>query len=106
MSKLKPTLTVDIITSADLHDLYQDMLKLTEEDPSLAARLSQDKTRVQLDVHGEVQLEILADIISDRFGYESLFHNRTFYIKRRLNNLSMVMVTLNRSSTMPRYISY
>ncbi|GEM03059.1 tetracycline resistance protein [Halolactibacillus miurensis] len=73
VSKLKPTLTVDIITSADLHDLYQDMLKLTEEDPSLAARLSQDKTRVQLDVHGEVQLEILADIISDRFGYEVTF---------------------------------
>ena len=73
VSKLKPTLTVDIITSAELHHLHQDMLKLTEEDPSLAARLSQDKKRVQLDVHGEVQLEILADLIAERFGYEVAF---------------------------------
>jgi small GTP-binding protein len=73
VSRLKPTLTVDVLTASELHQVYPDLLKLTEEDPSLAARMNENQTHVQLDVHGEVQLEILQEVIHDRFGYEVCF---------------------------------
>ena len=57
----------------DVHSAYLKLKQLAEEDPQLHIFWNQQTKEIQLQLMGEVQLEILQNIIYERFGMEAEF---------------------------------
>ena len=57
----------------DPHAVMDDMQILSAEDPALAAAWSEDGKDILIRIMGEVQLEVLRQIIKERFGYQVEF---------------------------------
>ncbi len=57
----------------DPHAVMDDMQILSAEDPALAASWSEDGRDILIRIMGEVQLEVLRQIIKERFGYQVEF---------------------------------
>ena len=53
--------------------VMKDMEKLAHEDPALNVRWLQESGETEIRLMGQVQLEVLTQIIRDRFGYEVTF---------------------------------
>ena len=77
--KIRPFMvyTVSGTENMDPYDVMKDLSKLAEEDPALNVRWrhSQDggADEIEIRLMGQVQQEVLAGIIRDRFGYEVTF---------------------------------
>ena len=57
----------------DPHVVYTKLKQLEEEDPQLKIVWNEHMQLIQLQLMGEVQLEILQNIIKERFGYDVRF---------------------------------
>lgn len=57
----------------DVHSAYLKLKQLAEEDPQLHIFWNQQTKEIQLQLMGEVQLEVLQNIIRERFGMEAEF---------------------------------
>ncbi|MCI1220154.1 MAG: TetM/TetW/TetO/TetS family tetracycline resistance ribosomal protection protein [Bifidobacterium sp.] len=68
---LEPVLTYTLIPGgADVHKSLQALRTLEDEDPLLHVRWQERLQEVQLDLMGEVQLEIIQQLMHDRFGLD------------------------------------
>lgn len=70
-----PVMTVKALPEdpEDMQRLTAACMELSEEDPLLHARYVQATGELQLDVMGGIQSEILADILSERYGVRASF---------------------------------
>ncbi len=72
---LKPVLIYGIVLppEQDVHQAYLKLRQLEEEDPELHIIWNQQLKEIQIQLMGEVQLEIYQNIIRERFGMEVEF---------------------------------
>lgn len=72
---LKPVLIYGVVLppEQDVHQAYLKLRQLEEEDPQLHVVWNQQLREIQVQLMGEVQLEILQNIIADRFDMEVEF---------------------------------
>lgn len=72
---LKPVLIYGIVLppEQDVHQAYLKLRQLEEEDPELHIIWNQQLKEIQIQLMGEVQLEIYQNIIKERFGMEVEF---------------------------------
>lgn len=72
---LEPVLiySVHLAEGQDVHSAYLKLKQLEEEDPQLHISWDQRTKEIQIQLMGEVQLEILQNIIHERFGMEAEF---------------------------------
>lgn len=72
---LEPAMIYDVIMADeyDAHTVLSRMRVLEEEDPQLHVTWNEKLRKVQVQLMGEIQLEILRQVISDRFGMELEF---------------------------------
>lgn len=72
---LEPVLTYEVILSegTDAHSAFLKLKELEEEDPQLHMVWNEQLKEIQLHLMGEVQLEILTNIIAERFGLSVTF---------------------------------
>ena len=54
----------------DEHRLIEDIRALAEEDPKLDPRWEEEGQEIHISPMGEIQLEVLKDLIQSRYGYE------------------------------------
>ena len=74
--------SVIIPDGKDPHAVMGDMQTLSSVDPALCAEWSMDGSEILIRIMGEVQLQILQQIIRDRFGYEVGFgQGRVLYLE-------------------------
>ena len=69
---LEPVLSYRVICpeNADAHTVYSKLKLLGEEDPALSVSWNDRLGEIKLNLMGEIQLEILKTVISERFGFE------------------------------------
>ena len=72
---LEPVLTyrVELPDNIDSHTALQKLRILEEEEPELKVIWNERLKEIQLQLMGEIQLEVLKSIISERFGFEVEF---------------------------------
>lgn len=72
---LEPVLTyrVNPPEGCDLHDMYEKLCKLEEEEPQLHPVIQEQSGEIHVRLMGEVQIEILRKLIRERFGIEISF---------------------------------
>ena len=69
---LKPVMTYRIVLpdGCDVHQMYRELCQLEEEEPQLHVVWKEQVSEIQIQLMGEVQTEILKNIISERFGVD------------------------------------
>lgn len=72
---LAPVLDYKMILPAgvSVYELYLKLSQLTEEDPGLAISYNEQAKEIRVRLMGEIQLEVLRRMISERFGVEVSF---------------------------------
>jgi len=83
---LEPVLTyrVELPDDIDAHTALADMRILEAEDPQLNILWNERLSEIQVQVMGDIQLEILQRIIEDRFGYHVLFDRGNIIYKETI----------------------
>ncbi len=72
---LEPVLTyrINLPADVDAHTALEKMKILESEDPQLSVQWNERLGEIQLKLMGDIQLEILQSIISERFGFDVSF---------------------------------
>ena len=72
---LQPVLVYSMILEEDANvpQIMQQMRQLEEEDPQLHVRWNEKLQEIQVLLMGEIQLEILQQVIEERFGFRPAF---------------------------------
>lgn len=72
---LEPVLLYHVMLppEQDVHNALQKLKQLEEEDPQLHIIWNEQLQEIQMQLMGEVQLEILQNIIKERFGFSASF---------------------------------
>ena len=83
---LTPVLTYQILLpeSADVHNMFVKLKQLEEEEPELHIVWDKELGQIHVQVMGEVQLEILKSLISDRYGVEVEFGSGSIVYKETI----------------------
>jgi len=83
---LQPVLTYGLIlpTGVDPHVFWGRIRQLEEEDPMLRVNWEERSGRIEVQVMGEVQMEILKTMIADRFGVDVSFDAGAIVYKETL----------------------
>lgn len=74
-ASLEPALVYDVIVDDqnDVHTVLEKLRQLEEEDPQLHVTWNDRIRTIQIQLMGEIQLEILKNVIRERFGIELAF---------------------------------
>lgn len=85
---LEPVLsyTVKSNDTTDSHTLLQKLKLLEEEDPQLRVFTSERTGEIQVQLMGEIQLEILKAIVLERFGIDVSFGSGNIIYKETIKN--------------------
>lgn len=85
---LEPVLTyrVSLPQNIDVHTAIAKLKILEEEDPQLNVIWNEHLEEIQIQLMGEIQLEILKSIISERFGFEVGFGTGNIIYKETIAN--------------------
>ena len=69
---LEPVLTyrVELPEECDAHKMLADLKQLEEEEPELRITWNEQAQEIQVQVMGEVQIEVLKSLVAERFGVE------------------------------------
>ena len=69
---LEPVLTyrVELPESCDAHKMLVDLKQLEEEEPELHITWNEQSQEIQVQVMGEVQIEVLRSLVAERFGVD------------------------------------
>lgn len=72
---LQPALTyqIQLPDSCNVHEMLQNLRQLEEEEPQLAISWNERLQEIHAQVMGEIQIEILKDLISERFQTDVSF---------------------------------
>lgn len=83
-----PTLRSKVIydSSSNVKEVLKAFNILNEEDPSLQVRWEEELQEIQIHVMGPIQLEILKEIISDRFDLDIEFGEPGIIYKETIDN--------------------
>ncbi len=87
---LSPVLDYKIILPDGLsvYEAYLKFLTLTEEDPTLALSYDERATEIRVRLMGEIQLEVLKRMISERFGVEVSFGEGSILYKETIRGVA------------------
>lgn len=94
----RPTINVEVqpVCSSQRRQLYEALVQLTDEDPML--ELSSGKG-LNLHIFGEIQMEILRELLAERYGITSCFSQaRTIYMECP-TAATEIIAPLNRNGT-------
>ena len=83
-SLLEPVLNYRVESAADPHTLLKALQTLEDEDPQLHVNWRDDLGEVHVQLMGEVQLEILQNILQERFGLDVTFSEGGILYKETL----------------------
>jgi small GTP-binding protein len=85
---LEPVLTYSIILpqGCETSVVLPKLMQLYEEDPQLHIRWNEKAAQIQVQVMGEVQLEVLKSRIMDKFGIEVSFGEGNIVYKETIKN--------------------
>ena len=81
---LEPVLNYRVESAADPHALLKTLQTLEDEDPQLHVNWRDDLGEVHVQLMGEVQLEILQNILQERFGLDVTFSEGGILYKETL----------------------
>ena len=81
---LEPVLNYRVESAADPHTLLKALQTLEDEDPQLHVNWRDDLGEVHVQLMGEVQLEILQNILQERFGLDVIFSEGGILYKETL----------------------
>lgn len=81
---LEPVLNYRVESAADPHTMLKALQTLEDEDPQLHVNWRDDLGEVHVQLMGEVQLEILQNILQERFGLEVTFSEGGILYKETL----------------------
>ena len=81
---LEPVLNYRVHCDADAHTVLKALQTLEDEDPQLHVNWRDDLGEVHVQLMGEVQLEILQNILQDRFGLDVTFSEGGILYKETL----------------------
>ncbi|WP_316608109.1 translation factor GTPase family protein [uncultured Ruminococcus sp.] len=85
---LEPVLTYSVILpdTVDVHTALAKLRILEAEDPTLHVSLNERSGDIQLQLMGEIQLEILQSLIPERFGFRVGFGQGSIIYKETIRN--------------------
>lgn len=85
---LEPVLTysVKLLSDTDPHTALKKLKILEEEDPQLNVVWNNRLSEIQINVMGEIQLEVLKSVISQRFGFSVDFGSGSIVYKETIKN--------------------
>ncbi len=85
---LEPVLTyrLDLPDGVDTHTALQKMKILEAEDPQLKVVWNEQLGEIQVQLMGEIQLEVLKSLISQRFGFEVGFGRGNIIYKETIDD--------------------
>nr|WP_297174130.1 TetM/TetW/TetO/TetS family tetracycline resistance ribosomal protection protein [uncultured Agathobaculum sp.] len=83
---LEPVLGYRLVLpeGCDAHTMLQNLRQLAEEDPQLRVIWNERMGEIQVQLMGEVQLEILTDLIEERFGVRVSFDEGSIVYKETI----------------------
>lgn len=83
---LEPVMTYRIVLpdGCDVHRMYQKLCQLEEEEPQLHIVWREQVGEIQAQLMGEVQIEVLRNIINERFGVEVDFDEGSIVYKETI----------------------
>lgn len=90
LSVLEPVMTyrVNLPDGCDIHDMYAKLCKLEEEEPQLHLVRQEQSGELHVRLMGEVQIEILRKLISERFGVEVDFDEGSVLYKETIADVA------------------
>ena len=85
---LEPVMTYRIVLPAgcDVHQMYTKLCQLEEEEPQLHITWKEQAAEIQIQLMGEVQIEILRNQIRERFGEDVSFDEGSIVYKETIMN--------------------
>ncbi len=85
---LEPVMTyrVDVKSGADIHTALGNLRRLEEEDPQLHVIWNEQLGEIHVRLMGEIQKEVLARILRERFGMETEFGEGSIVYKETIAN--------------------
>ena len=101
---LSPVLDYRMILPREIspYDAYLRLSALAEEDPSLSISWQTGAKEIRVSLMGEIQLEVLKRIISERFGMSVEFDEGSILYRETVTDEVIGSGHLSRSVTMPR----
>jgi small GTP-binding protein len=86
MPVLEPVMTYRIVLpeECDVHQFYQKLCQLEEEEPELHLVWNKQLGEIHVQLMGEVQIEILRNLIRERFGVEASFDEGSIVYKETI----------------------
>ncbi len=87
---LEPIMTyrVNLPDGCDVHDMYRKLCKLGEEEPQLHVVRQEQSGEIHVRLMGEVQIEILRNLIFERFGVEAMFDEGSVLYKETIADVA------------------
>lgn len=88
MPVLEPVLTYSLILPADVdsHTALEKLRILEAEDPQLKVEWNQRLSEIQIKLMGDIQLEVLQSILSQRFGIDASFGKGNIIYKETITD--------------------
>ncbi|MEE0061606.1 MAG: translation factor GTPase family protein [Acutalibacteraceae bacterium] len=85
---LEPVLTyrIDLPENIDVHTALKKLKILEDEDPQLNVVWNENLGEIQIQLMGEIQLEILKSVISQRFNFDVEFGKGNIIYKETISN--------------------
>ncbi|MCR5653825.1 MAG: TetM/TetW/TetO/TetS family tetracycline resistance ribosomal protection protein [Ruminococcus sp.] len=85
---LEPVLTyrVDLHGNTDVHTAMSKLKILEAEDPMLGVEYNERLGEIQVQLMGDIQLEVLSNIIEDRFGFSVSFDKGSIIYKETIRS--------------------
>ncbi len=85
---LEPVMTysLELPEGADVYKMLENLRRLEEEDPALNVLWNEQLRKIHVRLMGEVQLEILSEIIKERFGETVMFGQGTVTYKETIED--------------------
>lgn len=83
---LEPVMTYRIVLpdGCDVHQMYNKLCQLEEEEPQLHIVWKEQVGEIQIQLMGEVQIDILKNMIADRYGVEVGFDEGSIVYKETI----------------------
>ena len=78
--------TINLPEGQDVHKTYIDLCALQEEEPQLRIRWNEKVNEIHAMVMGEVQIEILKNIIKNRYGIDVTFDEGSIVYKETISD--------------------
>lgn len=89
ISVLEPVLTyrLELPENENVHQAYEKIRLLAQEDPGLHLEWKEKLSEIHIKVMGDIQIEVLKQLIKDRFGMDVTFGSGHIVYKETIENI-------------------